>query len=67
MSRLQEVVTHPAFRRRGVARLLVAETMRSLGGRPLVACVDTGGPAVGLYDGLGFRGLGEDAAMLLVG
>jgi ribosomal protein S18 acetylase RimI-like enzyme len=59
LARYQDVETHPARRRRGLAGWLVYAAGRhaidSLGARRLVIVADPEGPAIGLYRSLGLR------------
>jgi ribosomal protein S18 acetylase RimI-like enzyme len=60
VARYQDVVTHPAARRQGLAGTLVchaATYARShLNARTLVMAADPAGPAIGIYRSLGFTG-----------
>lgn len=58
LARFQHVSTHPAHRRRGLARALVHAACRHgldrLGAETLVICADPDDVAIGLYESLGF-------------
>jgi ribosomal protein S18 acetylase RimI-like enzyme len=58
VARYQNVGTHPEFRRRGFASLLLARVgsvaLDDFGARQLVIVADQDGPAAGLYRSLGF-------------
>jgi ribosomal protein S18 acetylase RimI-like enzyme len=66
--RYQDVQTHPDFRRRGLARALVATAGRygldELGARTLVIVADPGYHAIGLYRSLGFADTGTQVELL---
>jgi ribosomal protein S18 acetylase RimI-like enzyme len=58
---LEPVGTHPAFRRRGLARAVCASALlalREAGADTAVVYAAEGAPATGLYRGLGFQPLG---------
>jgi GNAT superfamily N-acetyltransferase len=66
--RYQEVQTRPDFRRRGLARALVATAGRyglhELGARRLVIVADPGCHAIKLYRSLGFADAGAQVELL---
>lgn len=65
---LQDVETHPAGRRRGLAGTLVHAAglhgLRHLGARTVVIVADPDGPATGLYQSLGFVGTERQVELL---
>jgi GNAT superfamily N-acetyltransferase len=65
---VEDVVTHPAHRRRGIARALLGAALASLRGVALLdrvaLAVQAGSPAEGLYRGQGFAPAGDVRAWL---
>ncbi|MEZ4886089.1 MAG: GNAT family N-acetyltransferase [Chitinophagales bacterium] len=68
MARLQEVDTHPAYRRRGFAsqllRYLLDRAIRQWGCKGLSLFSDSEAPAVGLYRKMGFEVIGYQVELL---
>jgi ribosomal protein S18 acetylase RimI-like enzyme len=68
LARYQHVETHPDFRRRGLARTLVATAGRyglgELGARKLVIIADLGYHAIDLYRSLGFADADTQVSLL---
>lgn len=68
LARFQSVETHPEFRRRGICSALISRVAREAhdtGARKLLLGVDPEGPAIGLYEGLGFvRGATQRSLVL---
>lgn len=54
VARYQSVETHPDFRRRGLARQLIAAAAQQIGGQDFVIVADRDYHAAGLYRSLGF-------------
>lgn len=66
---VEAVITHPAHRRRGIARILLTTALRSLRVAPapdrVAVAVHPGAPAEALFTGLGFRPSADVRAWLL--
>lgn len=70
LGRFQSVETHPDFRRRGLCSSLitiVGEDALAYGSEELFLAVDGEGPAIGLYERLGFRRGSHQHSLLLGG
>lgn len=71
LARYQEVETHPAHRRRGLARVLVhaagTHALNALGSATLVIVADPSYHAYRLYEQAGFRRTGSQLQVSLVG
>lgn len=68
IARLQDVETHPDYRRRGLASALLRHVMRyafdTLGARAVALCADSDYYAIDLYRKAGFTAVGETVELM---